>query len=263
MNFTLMTALGFFIIFAMSTLGSAVVYFFKEKEGDKLHTLFLGFASGIMISASIWSLLLPAMEEAELVFNGPAWLPVAIGFVIGGLFLVLLDKIIPHTHSGTNQDEGPHVAVKKSTKLFFAVMIHNIPEGLAVGFAFGAAATIGTTAAYVSALGLAIGLGIQNFPEGVAVTLPLKGVTNSKHKAFLLGTASGAVEPIAAVIGYFMASFMITLQPWLLAFAAGAMIFVVAEDLIPDAQSTGHSHLATWGVMAGFVIMMILDVALA
>ena len=263
MSFGLMTALGFFIIFAMSTLGSAVVYFFKDKENKKAHTLFMGFASGIMIAASVWSLLLPAMEEAEAGFGNLSWLPVSVGFVLGGLFLVLLDKVIPHTHNATNEDEGPRVQVKKSTKLFFAVMIHNIPEGLAVGFAFGAAATVGTTAAYVAALGLAIGMGIQNFPEGAAIALPLKVATNSKHKAFLFGMASGAVEPVSAIAGYFLASYIITLQPWLLAFAAGAMIFVVAEDLIPDAQSTGYSHLATWGTMVGFVVMMILDVALA
>ena len=153
-----------------------------------------------MIAASVWSLLLPAMEEAEASFGNLSWLPVSVGFVLGGLFLVLLDKVIPHTHNATNEDEGPHVNAKKSTKLFFAVMIHNIPEGLAVGFAFGAAATVGTTAAYVAALGLAIGMGIQNFPEGAAIALPLKTATNSKHKAFLFGMASGAVEPVSAVM---------------------------------------------------------------
>jgi len=263
MNYTLITIAGFFIIFAMSTLGCSVIYFFKREASKKAHTLFLGFASGVMIAASVWSLLLPAMDEASVAFGNTSWLPVAVGFLLGGVFLVLLDKIVPHTHSGTNEDEGPRVAVKKSTKLFLAVMIHNIPEGLAVGFAFGAAATVGTPAAYMAALGLAVGMGIQNFPEGAAITLPLQQATGSKHKAFLLGTASGAVEPVSAIIGYFLASYVSILQPWLLSFAAGAMIFVVAEDLIPDAQTSGHSHLATWGVMIGFVVMMILDVALA
>jgi ZIP family zinc transporter len=261
MSNTFMVIFGISIIFVMNTLGSALVYFFKKEISGKVNTLFLGFASGIMIAASIWSLLLPSIEGSENLgkFN---FLPAAVGFILGGFFLVLLDKVVPHMHGGTNLEEGPHTSLKKSTKLFLAVTIHNIPEGLAVGFAFGAAATLGEHAAYIAAMGLAIGIGIQNFPEGAAISLPMQGVTGNKNRAFLYGMGSGAVEPVSAIIGYFLAAYIAVLQPWLLAFAAGAMIFVVAEDLIPDAQLSHNSHLGTWGVMAGFVVMMILDVAL-
>lgn len=189
------------------------------------------------------------------------WLPAAVGFLIGGLFLVLLDHVVPHVHTATNLEEGPQNHLKKSIKLFLAVTLHNIPEGLSVGFAFGAAAALGSQAAYLSALGLAVGIAIQNFPEGAAVALPMKQATKSKNKAFLFGMGSGAIEPIAAVAGYFLASQIISLQPWLLAFAAGAMIFVVVEDLIPSAKISDDIHVDTWGVMFGFVVMMILDVA--
>ncbi len=256
--------LGFSIISVMTALGSAVVYFFKDKISEKVNTIFLGFASGVMIAASVWSLLLPALDQAESsgIYGKFSFIPVAIGFIIGGLFLVIIDKIIPHFHKGTDEEEGPKNSLKKSTKLFLAVTIHNVPEGLAVGFAFGAAALVNDTNAYLSALALAIGLGIQNFPEGAAVALPMKESLNSKHKAFLFGAASGIVEPIAAVLGFFLATVLTSIQPWLLAFSAGAMIFVVAEDLIPDAKLETHPHLGTFGVMIGFVIMMILDVAL-
>lgn len=261
MGNVLMTIIGICFIFIMTTLGASVVFFFKGDISQKVNTLFLGFASGIMIAASIWSLLLPAIE-ASASYGNLNWLPAVIGFIIGGLFLVLLDKLIPHFHKGASEDEGPRVALKKSTKLFFAVTIHNIPEGLAVGFAFGAAALIGTNAAFISALGLAIGIGVQNLPEGAAIALPMKNVTGNRGKAFLYGMGSGVVEPLFAIIGYFLATYITILQPWLLAFAAGAMIFVVAEDLIPDAKLTENPHLGTWGVMVGFAVMMILDVAL-
>ena len=180
-------------------------------------------------------------------------MPAAVGFIVGGLFLVLLDKIVPHLHKGTNEEEGPRVALKKPVKLFLAV---------AVGFAFGAAAALGENAAYISALGLAIGIAVQNFPEGAAVALPMRAATGSRNKAFFYGLGSGAVEPLFAVAGYFLASYITVLQPWLLSFAAGAMIFVVAEDLIPDARLSEYPHLGTWGLMIGFALMMILDVAL-
>ena len=261
MSDTGIVIIGISIIFVMTTLGSALVFLFKKTVSPKINTVFIGFASGIMIAASVWSLLLPSIESAQN-FGKLNWLPAAVGFIIGGVFLVLLDKIIPHIHGGTNMEEGPHVNLAKPIKLMLAVTIHNIPEGLAVGFAFGAAAASGEHAAYIAALGLAIGIGIQNLPEGAAVALPMRNATGSRGKAFLYGTASGAVEPIFAVMGFFLAAHIAVLQPWLLAFAAGAMIFVVAEDLIPDAKMTQHSHLGTWGVMVGFVVMMILDVAL-
>lgn len=260
-----LVALGFALIFLFTCAGSATVYLFKGEISPKLNTLFLGFAAGVMIAATVWSLMIPSIEGASEIFNGNKYLsilPAAVGFIAGGLFLVFLDKVIPHFHLGTDKEEGHRSNFEKSTKFFLAVTIHNIPEGIAAGVAFGAAASLGDDAAYLSALGLAIGLGLQNFPEGASVALPMKNLTGSKHKAFLLGSFSGIVEPIFALLGFYLAAFVSVLQPWLLAFAGGAMIFVVAEDLIPDAKLAEHPHLGTWGVMAGFVIMMVLDVVL-
>ena len=261
MNGTLITVIGFTIIFLATTLGSSLVFFLKKDISDKSNAIFLGFAAGIMTAASIWSLLVPSIEQSS---DWGTWsfIPAAVGFIAGGLFLVFLDRIVPHSHLSADKDEGPQVSLQKPMKMFLAVTIHNIPEGLSVGFAFGAAAAMATNDALFGALGLAIGIAVQNFPEGAAVALPLAKSIGSKKKAFFYGAASGIVEPISAVIGYFLASVLTVAQPWLLAFAAGAMIFVVAEDLIPDAKIEGHPHLGTWGIMAGFVIMMILDVAL-
>ena len=261
MNSTLIVILGILFIFLMTTLGSALVFFFKNEIPEKINTVFLGFAAGVMIAASVWSLLIPAMESSSS-WEKWSFVPAVVGFIFGGLFLVLLDKVVPHMHSGTNEEEGPKVNLQKQTKFFLAVTIHNIPEGLAVGFAFGAAAVIGTSLAYLSALGLAIGIGLQNFPEGAAIALPMRNACGSRKKAFLYGTLSGIVEPIFAIIGYFLAAQIEVIQPWLLAFAAGAMIFVVAEDLIPDSKIESHPHLGTWGVMIGFAVMMILEVVL-
>lgn len=262
MSDVVVTTLGICFIFIMTAAGSAVVYFFKKDISEKTNTLFLGFASGVMIAASVWSLLIPSIEEAAASGYGKfSFAPAAVGFLLGGLFLVLLDKVVPHMHT-VGIEEGPPAKIDKSLKMFLAVMIHNIPEGLSVGFAFGVAAASGETSAVFSAFGLALGIGIQNFPEGAAVSLPIKGATGSRNKAFMYGAVSGAVEPLFAVVGYFLASYVSFLQPWLLAFGAGAMIFVVAEDLIPDSQLKEYPHLGTWAVMAGFVVMMILDVAL-
>lgn len=261
MSNTGMTIFGICFIFLMTSAGASLVFVFRKEISPKINTVFLGFASGIMIAASVWGLLVPALEQASA-WGTWSFVPAALGFTIGAVFLVLLDKIIPHFHSGTGEEEGSPSLLKKSTKLFLAVTIHNIPEGLAVGFAFGAAAAIGTDGAFISALGLAIGIGIQNFPEGAAIALPMRNATGSKNKAFLYGMGSGVVEPIFAIIGYFMAASLTSLQPWLMSFAAGAMIFVVAEDLIPDAKLNENPHLGTWGVIIGFVLMMILDVAL-
>ena len=261
MTITQMTVLGFFLIFAGTTLGSALVYFTKNKISPKVNTLLLGFAGGVMIAASVWSLIIPSLNQSEAQGGWGKWffVPTVVAFIVGGLFLVLLDKVVPHMHV-SGEEEGPSTSTHKSIKLFLAVTLHNVPEGLAVGFAFGAAQ--GNTAATLAALGLAIGMAFQNFPEGAAISLPMYHATGSKHKAFLFGAASGFVEPVSAVLGYFLASALTVLQPWFLAFSAGAMIFVVAEDLIPDAKLDEHSHVGTWGVMLGFVVMMILDVAL-
>ena len=251
MSNTVLTVIGFSVIFSATTLGAALVFFFKKDISDKLNAVFLGFAGGIMIAASVWSLLIPSIEGAAD-YGRLSFLPAAAGFVAGGLFLVLIDKTA-RFYTGTPD---------RSLKTFIAITIHNIPEGLAVGFAFGGAAVIGTSEAAFSALGLSIGIAVQNFPEGAAVSLPLKRTSKSNFKSFLFGMGSGAVEPVAAVIGYFLASVLRAVQPWLLSFAAGAMIFVVAEDIIPDSKLIKNPHLSTWGVMLGFVIMMALDVAL-
>ena len=254
--------IGFSIIFLATMVGSAMVYLFKRDIPKRANAVILGFAAGVMIAAAVWSLLIPSIDVAEVTWGAWAWVPAAVGFLLGGVFLVLLDHLLPHFHAGTGHEEGPHVKVHKSTRLFLAVTIHNIPEGLAVGLAFGAAAVSDEPGAYYAALGLAIGMAIQNFPEGAAIALPMKVATRSKHKAFLFGMGSGAVEPIAAIVGYILASEVSLLHPWMLGFAAGAMLFVVAEDLIPDSNINEFPHSGTWGVMLGFVIMMVLDVAL-
>ncbi|MBN3490116.1 ZIP family metal transporter [Acholeplasma equirhinis] len=264
MTETQMIIFGVSFIFVMTTAGAALIYFFKEGLSPKLNTIFLGFAAGIMIAASIWSLLIPAIDQSEFLGNF-AFVPAALGFLLGGLFLYGIDKIVPHFHSETKQEEGMKTKLSKSTKLFLAMAIHNIPEGLAVGFAFGVAlVTQDATraAAFTSALGLAIGIGLQNFPEGAAVSLPMAEELGSRNKAFGYGAFSGILEPIAAVIGIILATSLTTILPWFLAFAAGAMIYVVVEELIPDSHVSEHPHLGTWAVMVGFVIMMILDVAL-
>lgn len=258
---------GFSFIFFMTSLGSAFVFFFKKDISPKLNTLFLGFASGIMLAASIWSLLIPALNHSKELgtYGSLSWLPAAVGFIFGGAVMILMDKLVPHMHQGTNLEEGPRTSFKKATKMFLAVTIHNIPEGLAVGFAFGAAYAItdpvAKTAAMAAALGLAIGMGIQNMPEGTALSLPMRTLTGSRLKAFGYGVASGAVEPIFAIIGFFLAAQIGVLHPWLLSIAAGAMVFVVVEDLIPDCKLSENSHLGTWAILLGFALMMILDVA--
>ena len=261
MSKELIVVFGIILIFLSTTLGASLVYLFKKEISSKANTIFLGFASGIMISASIWSLLIPSIDQSESL-GKLQLLPAVIGFALGGVFLVILDKVVPHIHHSTNEEEGPKNHLSKPMKLFLAVTLHNIPEGLAVGFAFGAAYMINTESAILSALGLAIGIAIQNFPEGAALSLPMKGETGSKNKAFMFGALSGIVEPIAAIGGFFLASYITPLQPWLLSFSAGAMIFVVVEDLIPEAKLEENPHLATWSFMAGFIVMMILDITL-
>ena len=237
------TFFGIFFIFFMTILGSSVVFLFKEKVSDKVNKVFIGLSSGIMIAASIWSLLIPAIEKASI-YKWASMLPVCIGFILGGLFLVCIDKLIP--------SDG-----NKSNRLFLSILIHNIPEGLAVGVAFGSAYLIGTYSSFLTALGLALGIGFQNLPEGAAISLPLKNEYGNR-KAFLYGVISGIVEPIAAIIGIVLSMQVTYLMPWLLAFAAGAMIFVVIEELIPES----HSKQGTWALMFGFMLMMLLDVLL-
>jgi zinc transporter, ZIP family len=246
-----MTALGASLVFATKTLN------------QRLLDSMLGFAGGVMIAASYWSLLSPSIEMSQ--DNAiAAWFPAAFGFLLGGVFLWGIDKILPHLHPNTpiGKAEGRrHNERKRSTLLVLAITLHNIPEGLAVGIAFGALANGGTEASLAGAITLAIGIGIQNFPEGVAVSMPLRGEGMSRRKSFLYGQFSGMVEPIAAVIGAFAVAFIEPLLPYALSFAAGAMIFVVAEEVIPSSQEKGNKDLASMSLMIGFVLMMILDVA--
>ena len=246
----------------LTALGSAMVIFFKDIKRGILNAM-LGFAAGVMIAASFWSLLAPALEIAEE--NGDlAWVPVAGGFLAGGLFLLVVDKILPHLHMGldTKKAEGIKTSWQRSILLILAITLHNIPEGLAVGVAFGAAALNGANGSYLGAMTLALGIGIQNFPEGAAVSIPLRREGMSRRKSFFYGQMSGIVEPIAGVIGALFVIKMTTLLPFALAFAAGAMIFVCIEELIPEAQRDEKTDSATVGAMLGFTIMMILDVAL-
>jgi ZIP family zinc transporter len=247
---------------SITALGAAMVFFFKEIKPRTLN-LMLGFAAGIMIAASYWSLLEPAIKMSEEQ-NVIAWIPAAIGFLLGGLFLLLIDKILPHLHSGLaiNEAEGMKTSWERSTLLVLAITLHNIPEGLAVGVAFGALANSSDIATLAGAVVLAIGIGIQNFPEGTAVSVPLRREGLSRLKAFNYGQLSGFVEPVSAVFGAYLVLAITPLLPYALSFAAGAMIFVVVEELIPVSQQGHETDLSTIGVMIGFTVMMILDVAL-
>ena len=260
MNTRLITIFGIFFIFFMTTLGASFVYFVKKDISGKFNALLLGLSSGIMIASSIWSLILPSFNLCEN-WGKLSVLPVCVGLILGTIFLIILDKVVPNTKPINGFCEDDKIKYKKLTKMFVAITMHNIPEGLAVGFAFGIASVTGTNLAFTVALGLAIGIGIQNFPEGLAVALPINIATKNKHKGFLFGMLSGAVEPIFAVVGYFLAASLISLQPWLLSFAAGTMLFVVVEELIPEA-STNSSRWASIGFMTGFIIMLVLDVIL-
>jgi ZIP family zinc transporter len=249
-------------IFLMTCLGSAMVFFFRNQTSRIIQTLFLGFAAGIMISASVFGLLVPAIEEAEA--NGLiGWIPAAGGFILGVLFLLGLDRVIPHLHPSTNTQEGVSSSMKRTTLLVSAVTLHNIPEGMAVGLSFALAAQhSGEQSLYASAIALALGVGIQNFPEGAAISLPLRQEGMKTGRAFVLGCLSGLTEPVFGLLMVFIAAFIAPVMPWLLAFAAGAMLYVVVEELIPEAHLGEHSNLGTLAVMTGFVVMMILDVAL-
>ena len=253
--------IGLLIPFLGTTLGSATVFLMKNKINKKVEKLLLGFASGVMMAASIWSLIIPSINMTEE--QGKiAWVPAAIGFLSGIVFLLVLDSLIPHLHLNNDKPEGIKSKFKKMTMMVFAVTLHNIPEGMAVGVTF-AGAMLGNTGMTISgAIALAVGIAIQNFPEGAIVSMPLKSEGASKGKAFFYGTLSGIVEPIAAIITIVLTNAIVPVLPYILAFAAGAMIYVVVEELIPESQAGDHSNIGTIGVAIGFVIMMILDVAL-
>ncbi len=246
----------------LTALGAATVFVFKTVSRKVLDGM-LGFASGVMIAASFWSLLAPAIEMAEE-FNIPAWIPAVVGFLLGGAFLRLVDSLLPHLHMGfpIEKAEGIPTSLRRIVLLVLAITLHNLPEGLAVGVAFGAVASNLPSATLAGALALALGIGIQNFPEGTAVSVPLRREGMSRLKSFWYGQLSAVVEPIAGVLGAAAVLLMRPILPYALAFAAGAMIFVVVEELIPESQLGGHTDIATLGAMAGFAVMMTLDVAL-
>ena len=246
----------------VTALGASLVFFFKEINKKVLDAM-LGFAAGVMIAASYWSLLAPAIEMSEEM-GLPPWLPAVVGFASGGLFLKLFDSIMPHLHlfEPIENAEGIKTSWQRSVLLVLAITLHNIPEGLAVGVAFGAVAAGLPSASEAGALALALGIGLQNFPEGAAVSIPLRREGLSRTKSFWYGQLSGMVEPFAAVAGAAAVYFARPILPYALAFAAGAMIYVVIEELIPESQTSGNSDIATLGTLAGFCLMMFLDVAL-
>lgn len=246
----------------ITALGASVVFFLKTVNKKVMDGL-LGFAAGVMIAASFWSLLAPAIEMAEQ-SGKVGWVPAVVGFLVGGLVLAIFDRIIPHLHLGfpIEKAEGIHTRWRRSVLLVSAITLHNLPEGLAVGVAFGAAASGLPDAGLGAAIALAIGIGIQNFPEGLAVSAPLRREGMSRMKSFWYGQLSGFVEPIGGVIGAAAVLLVQPLLPYALAFAAGAMIFVVVEELIPESQIGGNTDIATGGALIGFAVMMVLDVAL-
>lgn len=252
---------GILIPFLGTTLGAACVLFVKENLHIGVQKALSGFAAGVMVAAAIWSLLIPAMDQAASMGKF-AFIPAVVGFWIGVLFLLLLDCVIPHLHQGSNEPEGPKVSLKKTTMLVLAVTLHNIPEGMAVGVVFASWMSNSGTITRIAALALAIGIAIQNFPEGAIISMPLRAEGMKKREAFLYGTLSGVVEPLAAAFTIWASGFVIPVLPYLLSFAAGAMIYVVVEELIPEMSTGSHSNIGTIFFAVGFTVMMMLDVAL-
>lgn len=244
-----------------TSLGAAGVYFMKDKMNANLQRWLLGFAGGVMVAASVWSLLIPSMELSDSMGKF-SFLPAAIGFILGAGFLLLLDEIIPHLHVGDDEPEGMESNLTNTTMLMFAVTLHNIPEGMAVGVLYAGYASGNSGIAFSAALTLTIGIALQNFPEGAIISMPLRNEGFSKNKAFSYGVLSGAVEPIAAVLTILATSFVEPILPYLLSFAAGAMVYVVVEELIPQSAEGEHSNLGVIGFILGFTIMMVLDVTL-
>ena len=254
-------AQGLLIPFAGTSLGSACVFFLRKTLNKQIQRALTGFAAGVMVAASIWSLLLPALEQSEGM-GKLSFIPAVVGFWIGIFFLLFLDHVTPHLHLNSKESEGPKKNFSRTTKMLLAVTIHNIPEGMAVGVTFAGALAQNAGITMAGAFALAVGIAIQNFPEGAIISMPLKSEGVSKSKAFLYGTLSGIVEPIGAIITILLTNTVVPILPYLLSFAAGAMIYVVVEELIPESQDGEHSNIGTIGVAIGFTIMMILDVAL-
>ena len=263
MSDTLIIIICLLVPFLGTVLGSALVFFMSKNINVKLEKILIGFAAGVMIAASVWSLLIPAIESSDK-YGKFSFLPASIGFLLGIVFLLLLDSIIPHLHMNSDEPEGIKTnKFKKTTMLVFAVTLHNIPEGLAVGVVLAGFLSSNTLVTVGGALSLAIGIAIQNFPEGSIISMPLKSEGMSKKKSFLLGALSGIVEPIAGCVALLIAGVIDSILPYVLSFAAGAMIYVVVEELIPESQDGKHSNWATVSLSIGFVLMMILDVALS
>ena len=255
------TFFGIMIPFLGTTLGSACVFFMKKSLGDLVRRALAGFVAGVMVAASIWSLLIPAIEQSEGM-GKLSFLPAFIGFWVGVLFLLLLDRLIPHLHVGSEQAEGPKSKLGRTTMMVLAVTLHNIPEGMAVGVVYAGFLSGNTQITAASALALSLGIAIQNFPEGAIISLPLRSEGNKRSRSFALGVLSGAVEPVGAILAIALASIVTPILPYMLAFAAGAMIYVVVEELIPEASEGEHSNLGTIAFAIGFALMMMLDVAL-
>ena len=255
------TFLGIMIPFLGTTLGAACVFFMKKSLGDLVQRSLAGFAAGVMVAASIWSLLIPAIEQSEDM-GKLSFLPAFLGFWSGVLFLLLLDRLIPHLHVGSEQAEGPKSTLGRTTMMVLAVTLHNIPEGMAVGVVYAGFLSGNTQITAASALALSLGIAIQNFPEGAIISMPLRAEGERKGRAFLGGVLSGVVEPIGAVLTLLAAQLVIPALPYLLSFAAGAMLYVVVEELIPEMSQGRHSNLGTVFFAVGFSVMMVLDVAL-
>lgn len=253
--------IGLLLPFLGTTLGAACVFFLKNEIKPSVQKMLLGFASGVMVAASVWSLLIPAIDMSEDMGKF-AFVPAAAGFALGIAFLLGMDRVIPHLHINTDKPEGPRTNLRKATMLVLAVTLHNIPEGMAVGVVFAGLLTGESQITMAGAFALAVGIAIQNFPEGAIISLPLKSEGGSRKKAFFYGMASGIVEPIGAGITILLTGLVVPFLPYLLSFAAGAMIYVVVEELLPEASTGEHSNITTVGFALGFLIMMVLDVAL-
>lgn len=253
--------IGLLIPLFGTMLGSAFVFFMRDEMSVRLQKTLLGFASGVMVAASVWSLLIPAMEMAE---DSGRWavMPAAVGFLTGIGFLLMIDEITPHLHIGTDKPEGMRSHLSKTTMLALAVTIHNLPEGMAVGVVFAGAESSVSSITLTSAVAMALGIAIQNVPEGAIISMPMRAAGNSKWKSFVIGSLSGAVEPVGALAVLLLASALTPILPYMLAFAAGAMFYVVVEELIPEASNGQHSNLSTIGFAIGFVLMMVLDVVM-
>ncbi len=255
------TFLGIIIPFIGTSLGSACVLFMKKELSDKVQRALTGFAAGVMVAASVWSLIIPAIEQSSNL-GKLSFLPAVIGFWLGILFLLLLDRLVPHIHAKSGEQEGPKSKLHRTTMMVLAVTLHNIPEGMAVGVMYAGFLSAGSKITVTGALALSLGIAIQNFPEGAIISMPLKAEGESKGKAFINGVLSGAVEPVVAVLTLLLAQLVVPALPYLLSFAAGAMLYVVVEELIPEMSQGHHSNIGTVFFAVGFSIMMILDVAL-